>query len=66
MNLDSIKDELARIVGINNISENYFYISQYCMTHIAKNIFNISKFLKPKIVVRPTNVEQLKSICFVD
>jgi len=62
MNLDSIKDELARIVGVNNISENYFYISQYCMTHIAKNIFNISTFLKPKIVVRPTNVEQLKSI----
>ncbi|MEM2072499.1 MAG: FAD-binding oxidoreductase [Candidatus Caldarchaeum sp.] len=54
----SIRQNIEGIVGKHNVSENFYKISDYCMNHVAKNIFAMSKY-EPFLVVRPQNLDQL-------
>lgn len=56
---ENIQRELENIVGKQNVSENFYRISEYCVNHVAKNIFAMSKY-EPFVVVRPKSIQQLK------
>ncbi len=48
-------------MGKENVSNNFYKISEYCLNHVAKNIFAISKH-EPFLVVRPVSNNQLVDV----
>lgn len=56
-----MRQDLEKIVGSANVSTSFFKISEYCMNHVAKNIFAMSKH-EPFIVARPQTLEQVVNL----
>jgi FAD/FMN-containing dehydrogenases len=61
VNLIQIRKDLEELVGRENVSNNFYMVSEYCMNHVAKNIFAMSKY-EPFIVARPTTVDQVAAV----
>ncbi|HKM76635.1 MAG TPA: FAD-binding oxidoreductase [Candidatus Bathyarchaeia archaeon] len=59
--LTSIRKELEKLIGRDNVSNNFYKISDYCMNHIAKKILAISKS-EPFLVARPRTVKQAATV----
>ena len=59
--LMSIRGELEKLIGKQNVSNNFYKISDYCMNHVARKVFAISK-PEPFIVALPQTVEQVAAV----
>jgi len=59
--INKIKVELEQLIGKENVSTNFYMISDYCMNHVAKNIFAMSK-TEPFVVARPLTIDHLVKI----
>ncbi|MDT7877742.1 MAG: FAD-binding oxidoreductase [Candidatus Caldarchaeales archaeon] len=60
-NIAAVKKDLEVLIGRENVSTNFYTVSEYCMNHVAKNIFAMSKH-KPFIVARPISMAQLIAV----
>lgn len=58
VDISEVKKDLEEIIGNENVSNNFYMISEYCMNHVAKNIFAMSK-TAPFIVARPPTINHL-------
>jgi glycolate oxidase len=61
LELPKIKEDLEKLIGKENVSNTFYKVSEYCINHVAKNIFAMSK-TEPFIVARPQNLDQLVKI----
>ncbi len=59
--LTHIRKDLEKLVDRESISNSFYTVSEYCMNHVAKNIFAMSKY-EPFIVVRPKTVDQVANV----
>jgi len=59
--LANVRSELEKLIGKQNVSDSFYKVSDYCMNHVARKVFAISK-PAPFIVARPQTVDQVADV----
>ena len=52
---------MENLIGADNVSNDFYKVSEYCLNHVAKNIFGINRH-ESYLVARPRSVKQVAEL----